>query len=200
MKKNIFEKKTSSLIRLEESNFLDFKETPQSITGRDLISFANANGGIILIGIKETESKSGIQKGKIVGCEVSDKIKRSIVQKAKSCIPSVDINISNEIVNKKNLLRVEIFEGKNKPYCTSSGDYRIRSGSLNDKIDPFLMKQIILESEVENFTQRFSTVSENLLISISNAASDILEATDDIKSAVSNIESIVENFDLERDE
>ncbi len=189
MKKRIFDKKTSSLIRLEESDFLDFKETPESITGKDLVSFANANGGIILTGIKEAESKGGIQKGKVIGCDVSDKVKRSIIQKAKSCIPSVDIEISSEIVGKKNLLRIEIFKGKNKPYCTSSGDYRIRTGSVNDKIDPFLMKQIILNSEASSFVERFSIVSGELLDVIEDVRQDILSATEDIQSSVDSLEN-----------
>ena len=165
---------TRELLDGQESRRVDFKTDPGAIDAEDIVAFANAEGGTILAGVAETLSESGIQRGTIVGCEVNDGIRQSIMGKASSCRPSLDIKIIVENAgNSLPILRVDIPEGDLKPYCTASGTYKIRSEGRNAAIDPPLMKAMILESEVEEFVQRFKHAGNELLSEIKRVETDL---------------------------
>jgi predicted HTH transcriptional regulator len=102
--------------------------------------------------------------GKIVGCKVDDKTRMAIVSKALDCKPPIDVKIQIEnSKTKKPILRIDIPEGVDKPYSTPSGTYKIRSEGRNVGIDPSLMKAMILQSETEEFVNRFRHAAEDVL-------------------------------------
>jgi len=184
---------TRKLLEGQESRRVDFKTDPGAIDADDLVAFANAEGGTILAGVAETAEESGIQRGTIVGCEVSDGMKQSIMGKASSCRPSIDIRITVENSgNPLPIMRVDIPEGELKPYCTSSGTYKIRSEGRNAAIDPPLMRAMILESEVDEFVQRFKHAGNELLFEIKRVETDlaaqIVQVREAAKSAIRSSE------------
>ena len=120
--------RTRSLLRVSEGMNVDFKREVSGIKSRDLVAFANTPlGGTILVGIDEYTDAEGVQRGRVVGCDVDDNARLVIVNKATDCFPTVELAIFVENVAKKPILRIEIPPGHYKPYCTQRGEYCIRS-------------------------------------------------------------------------
>lgn len=175
---------TRELIEGQEGRNVDFKLDPRAIDAEDIVAFANADGGTILAGVTEIISESGTQRGRIDGCEVNDGIRQTIMGKASSCRPSVDIRIQVENTSSdRPILRVDIPEGQTKPYCTASGTYKIRSEGRNVAIDPPLMKAMILKSEVDEFVERFKHAGNELLAELHRVETDLASQLQTVRQA-----------------
>ncbi len=136
---------TKRLLARSEGLQVDFKRDAESVKPDDLVAFANSGGGTILIGVDEIKGANGIQRGKIVGCDVSDKERNKIVSRANSCRPAIPVTITIEFNGKQAIMRVDIQKGG--LHCTSNGTYKIHRDGQNDIIDPALMAEIIVKLE-----------------------------------------------------
>lgn len=168
---------TRHLLSLPEGLNVDFKRETQAVKASDLVAFANtALGGTLLIGIDEYTTEDGVQRGRVVGCEVDDKARLTLVNKATGCIPNVDIHIFTENLSaSRPIFRVEIPPGQNKPYCTQRGEYSIRTDGRNRAMLPEELLAIFMEREGEQFLSRFRHAVQQLehqLGSVSHALSD----------------------------
>ena len=163
---------------------VDFKEKHTAIKSEDLVSFANSRGGIIFVGVTESVGTDGRQCGEVVGCDISDGARVSIINKATQCTPIVEVNVVVENVStKKPIIRVEISEGNDKPYGTSGGVYKRRVGARNVSIDSSLMKTLVLESESEEFIRRFKAAGDEIVKAVEEAHSSLLEAVESVEGA-----------------
>jgi predicted HTH transcriptional regulator len=151
------------LLKGQESRDVDFKESPGGVDPEDFVAFANASGGTILVGVKEIETQHGLQRGRVMGCAISDQTKVSFVSKASSCRPAIDIEITVENLRDQPIYRIDIPEGTHKPYCTAKGTYKIRSDGRNVAIDPDMMAALILERETEQFVKRFRAAADEVI-------------------------------------
>jgi predicted HTH transcriptional regulator len=87
-------KRARALLNGQENYDVDFKRAVSGLESDDMVAFANSrHGGAILIGVDEMKIADGRQRGKIVGCPVGDKEKLSIISRAESCIPPVEVQI-----------------------------------------------------------------------------------------------------------
>lgn len=136
---------TKRLLARSEGLQVDFKRDAESVKPDDLVAFANGGGGTILIGVDEIKGKDGVQRGKIVGCDVSDRERNKIVSRANSCRPAIPVTITIETNGKQSIMRVDIQKGG--LHCTSNGTYKIHRDGQNDIIDPTLMAEIIVKLE-----------------------------------------------------
>lgn len=136
---------TKRLLTRSEGLQVDFKRDAESVKPEDIVAFANSGGGTILIGVDEVKGANGIQRGKIVGCDVSDKERNKIVSRANSCRPAIPVMVTVETNGKQAIMRVEIQKGG--LHCTSNGTYKIHRDGQNDIIDPALMAEIIVKLE-----------------------------------------------------
>ncbi len=124
-------KKTKALLKRSEDYEVDYKISVGGIESKDFVAFANSsNGGTILVGVDEINDENGFQKGKVVGCDVGDESKLTIINKATPCRPPVELDIIIENTSDKPIYRIDIPSGYNKPYCTNSGQYLIRHKGL----------------------------------------------------------------------
>eukprot|EP01155_Anaeramoeba_flamelloides_P029288 Anaeramoba_flamelloidesa849851_7.p2 GENE.a849851_7~~a849851_7.p2 ORF type:complete len:129 (+),score=22.96 a849851_7:54-440(+) len=116
-------RRTKYLLSLPEGLNVDFKREVQAVKSSDLVAFANTpQGGTLLIGIDEYTSDNGVQRGRVVGCDVDDKARLTLVNKSTGCIPNVEVQIFTEnLAASTPILRVEIPSGLHKPYCTQRG-------------------------------------------------------------------------------
>lgn len=116
----------NNLIATGESSFLEFKHkvaSPEKIA-REMVAFANTNGGKILIGVEDN--------GDIVGIDSYYEEEFWLKQAANDvCVPPIPINIEMIHVGKKDVLIVEIAESEQKPIATKGKKKRtvyIRKG------------------------------------------------------------------------
>src|SRR5215813_1978758 len=118
---------TRKLLHSREGQHLDFKETIQALDVEDLVAFANASGGTILLGVSERGGKPTV-----CGCAWDDKAELQVRQKAGTSDPPVAIEISAEnVATDKPILRVDIPSSPNKPHGTQRGTFKIRHGNEN---------------------------------------------------------------------
>jgi len=152
------------LLGIQENNEVDFKESPAGLSSDDLVAFANSDGGgAILLGVREgKDHHSGLQISEIVGCDVGDGNKMSILNRASSCMPRVDVEVFVENLDERPFLRIEIAEGKNRPHCTASGTYKIRDDGQNTAIHPRALLAMFVEKEGERFFDRFHRATSEL--------------------------------------
>lgn len=192
------------LLNKEESFDVDFKSNSE-ISIEDLVAFANSeSGGTILLGVDEIENEDGTQKGKIIGCNVSDMNKLKIVNKANQCIPHIDISIHIENSKDKPFYRLEIPSSKNKPHCTQKGIYKTRGDGANKPLLPQELIRIYLDSESDNFLKKYSKATIEMRNELQNLHkkqiesmwNSTFETQINIEDAVGGIETILDDVHM----
>ncbi|HKL11070.1 MAG TPA: ATP-binding protein [Clostridia bacterium] len=203
---NVFDvitKRTKQILDAEENYEIEFKQSVGGLDSSDIVAFANSeHGGTILIGVKEDTGEKNRQRGKIIGCDIGDQERLNILSKANSCIPKVDMEIYVENLKMKPFFRIEILPGKNKPYCTAGGTYKIRGYGLNEILDPSRLLSMFLESENDRFLKRFTESTRKLESTMERANSIVFEeiskmakATEDMKKNLDkNFSGLSENI------
>lgn len=179
---------TKRLLARSEGLQVDFKRDAESVKPDDLVAFANGGGGTILIGVDEIKGANGIQRGKVVGCDVSDKERNKIVSRANSCRPAIPVTVTVETNGKQAIMRVDIQKGG--LHCTSNGTYKIHRDGQNDIIDPALMAEIIVKLE------------RTKIVGYLRAAvrPEIEEAQDDMQTLYEEARSEIEDLRAELEE
>jgi len=115
-------KEFGSLLEQGEGLKLEFKESFESKSlGKEIVAFANTEGGRIFIGVDD--------RGKVKGIQITNKLKSEIQDLARNCDPSINIKLETM----DNVLIVNVDEGLNKPYRCSAGFF-LRQGSNSQKL------------------------------------------------------------------
>ena len=113
-------KELKFILQQGEGLKIEFKESVGSID-KEIIAFANSNGGRIFLGVDD--------KGKVKGINITNRLKSQIQDIARNCDPSIKINLKEF----ENILIINIKEGKDKPYKCSQGFY-LRQGANSQKM------------------------------------------------------------------
>lgn len=166
MERHVFKAISDRARRLldgQEGTEVDFKRSVGALEPEDLVAFANSStGGAVLLGVEERKRADGRQRGEVVGCLVGDVERLSILNKAESCIPPVEIEVIIENVESLPFFRVEIPSGPQKPYCTSGGAYKIRGDGANKPLTPRRLLALFMENEEQEFLERFGAATQQL--------------------------------------
>jgi predicted HTH transcriptional regulator len=121
-------KDLKNLIATGESSFLEFKHkvaSPEKIA-KEMVAFANTNGGRILIGIEDN--------GDIVGIESYYEEEFWLKQAANEvCTPPLDITIEMVHTGKKDVLIVQVPESEEKPVAVKGKKKRSVYVRQNDE-------------------------------------------------------------------
>ncbi|NOQ65147.1 MAG: transcriptional regulator, partial [Methyloprofundus sp.] len=115
-----------NLLQQGENASIEFKETPiraESIA-KEIVAFANTQGGTLLIGISDDGEIVGIQDDKNYEEYVANIARNNI-------IPAIDIQVHTIIYKYKKVIVIEIPKGKDKPYQTLNHQFLVRIGSTN---------------------------------------------------------------------
>jgi len=186
--------KTKQLLVKQEGFDADFKMTVKGIQATDLVAFANSeNGGTILVGVGEVEDKNSMQKGRMIGCPVGDKERLFILSKAESCVPPVEVAIIIENYARKPIYRIEIPSGKEKPYCTAGGTYKIRGDGRTNTLLPGRLLTLYIEKQSETFFNRFREATKELGKDIMASDTMLQNALNELRRKVLQIESAIES-------
>jgi len=197
MKKDVYmtvSRKTKALLNRQEGLDVDYKMTVKGVESTDLVAFANSeNGGTILLGVAEIEEDNGMQRGRIVGCPVGDKERLFILSKAESCVPPVELNIIVENYARKPFYRVEIPSGKDKPYCTAAGTYKIRGDGRTNTLLPGRLLSLFLEKQSDLFFKRFREATRELGKNMQSSNEVFQKELKEMVRKIVNMEDYVEN-------
>lgn len=184
------QKTTRELLRNGEGQLVDYKRDAKGLHTEDLIAFANADGGTILIGVEEIE-RDGQQQGRVVGSKIDDGTLLSIVNKAQECDPPITMVISVENTNKEPLIRIDVPRSPNRPHGTRGGTYKKRDSNRNKGFSQRELLDTFLERESEVFVKRFRTAVDGLEKSLDDVqaitfqmASEISFGLDEVKERV----------------
>lgn len=110
------EKALSALMAAGEGPTCEFKRNVNDEFGNELCAFANARGGVILVGVDDS--------GRAVGLKNHNRLKSNIQSYARS----VDPPIAVEVESVGSVLCVTVPEQRNKPYAFG-GRFYVREGS-----------------------------------------------------------------------
>ena len=130
---------------LEDSN-TEFKEVYVNDVKKEVVAFTNTDGGTIYIGISDD--------GKVVGLDHLDSVMTQVSNALKDGIkPDVMpfVKISSVELEGKNVVKIEVATGTNKPYYLSdkglkpSGVY-VRKGSSSQPVSDEAIREIIIQT------------------------------------------------------
>jgi predicted HTH transcriptional regulator len=187
-------RKSRALLERQEGYDVDFKLSVKGVEATDLVAFANSErGGTILVGVGEAQDVNSMQKGKVVGCPVGDKERLFILSKAESCVPPVEVYIIVENYARKPFYRLEIPPGKDKPYCTAGGTYKIRGDGRTNTLLPGRLLSLFIEKQSELFFNRFREATKELGKNIIGSNSMLQEELHDLLQKILDMEYLVEN-------
>lgn len=171
---------TLRMIDGEEGLIVEYKRSVDAVEQDDFVALANAKGGTILIGVEE-KRKNGRQFGSVVGCATGEENRRKLVNKASSCLPAVNIQITIEGSGSCKIFRVDVHESTQKPCCTQSGTYKIRKDGTNVAIDPELMTGMILERESKEFLSRFKAAGDSIIAELNKVKKALEDKLEDVE-------------------
>lgn len=110
-----------TIIQSGEGYKTEFKRAVNTDLSKEMVAFANASGGRILIGVEDD--------GTVHGLPVDNALRARVEMMAKDCDPSIPVEL--EVVS--TVLVVHVPEGRHKPYRSTGGFY-IRTGSVSVKL------------------------------------------------------------------
>ena len=168
-------KKARECLQRSEGIDTEFKQSLSGLKTSTMVAFANSvSGGTVLVGIEEVTSPDGLQRGSIIGCEVSDNQKLIIQNKAADCTPPIELEIYIENSKYKPFFRIEIPSGRFKPYCTKSGEYKIREDGRDRALHPDELLAIFLVKEGEKFLSDFKNSTKAIEEKVSGLSANLM--------------------------
>lgn len=130
------------IIKEGEGLTVEFKEKYTPKIDRDIVAFANSRGGLILLGVDDN--------GKLKGEKLTNRMKADINTIARNCEPSIHIKKIHQIGK---IVIIEIPQGDEKPYSSSSGYYR-RLDAVTQKMTQKEIRLVYKETTTIPFEER----------------------------------------------
>ena len=137
----------SDLVALGEGSTIEFKRSLRSDLGREICAFANATGGVILLGVDD--------EGTVRGVEGHNRLKSQVQSVARSADPPISV----ELDSMGDVLAVRVPAQRGKPY-SFGGKFFIRDGASSqqmsrDEIREFFFAEGVIRFD-ESPCRRFS--------------------------------------------
>lgn len=156
---------------IEDEN-TELKEIVVEDIKKVIIGFANTNGGILYIGVKDN--------GKIVGVNNPDEVMQKIGNMVRDSInPDITMFLHYKVIdsNNKKIVSVQIQKGTNKPYYLSKHGLKpsgvfVRQGTSTVSASDSAIRKMIKESDKETFEENISTIQE---LTFKSARNEFLE-------------------------
>lgn len=140
-----------NLLALGEGFTAEFKRSGTSNLGREICAFANATGGVILLGVGDT--------GEIVGVEDHNRLKSEVQAIARTAEPPVAV----EIESVGEVLAVTVPAQHGKPY-SFGGKFFIREGACSQQMSRAEIREFFYKEGLIHFDEtpceRFSLADD----------------------------------------
>ena len=141
-----------------ETEKLEFKSVATNDIYKEIIAFANTDGGILLIGINDDGTTSELLDVDDVYLRVTNGIRDTIA-------PDVTVFTKYKL-EKDNVIRIEVLEGGNKPYYLRSKGLKptgvyVRQGTSSVQASPEQIRQLIKETDGDVF-EAFRSLDQDL--------------------------------------
>src|SRR4030067_1910220 len=131
--------KINILIKEGEGLTIECKERYPPNIDRDIVAFTNSKGGLLLLGVDDG--------GKVVGEKLTNKMKAEINAIARNCDPSIHLKNIRQVGK---IVVIEVAEGDEKPYSSSSGYFR-RLDAVTQKMTQREVRAIFRETDYTSF-------------------------------------------------
>jgi len=118
--------KIKALIAQGENSAVEFKASgvhADSIA-REMVAFANSQGGVILLGVADTGSLEGLDDSRPWEEWIANISRHNIV-------PSLPSKYVEVVISDKRIGYIEVEKGREKPYQTNRNQFVVRVGSTN---------------------------------------------------------------------
>lgn len=140
----------------KENDKIEFKREVNDSLVKEVIAFANTNGGTIFIGYEDDGTIYGVENARQELDKISNKLHDSIE-------PSVDFLVSHQIKNEdgKDVIIVQVLQGTSKPYyikskgMTPEGVY-VRFGATAQHATKDSIREMIIETSGVTFEKNLS--------------------------------------------
>lgn len=133
-------KDISELIALGEGFTTEFKRAETSSLGREICAFANATGGVILIGVKDS--------GEVVGVADHNGLKSRVQATARSADPPIAIDVTSV----DGVLCVRVPEQHGKPY-SFGGRFFMREGANSQQMSREEIREFFFKEGLIRFDE-----------------------------------------------
>jgi len=194
-------KSLQSRISCGEDSYTQFKSTinKSKDLAKEMVAFANSEGGIIIAGVSDTGSITGLtndeceELGQLVGNVANENIR-----------PPVHPITQSLRISKKLVIVITIPKGTNKPYATNSGDYLIKSGPDKKTISREELRRLFAGSsdvypdEMTLEKTDLSDLNTELFYQFLSASNPDVYTR--VKSGDLKLESILHNLELYRNQ
>lgn len=157
----------SDNMELYESEIIELKEIYTTDLKKEIVSFANTNGGTIYIGVQDN--------GTIVGVDHADSVIQQIANSIRDSIrPDISMFTSIELLKDENksYIKVTVDSGTKKPYYLSdkglkpTGVY-VRSGTTSAPASEDAIRMMIKMTDGDSFETNRSLIQELTFNSLS---------------------------------
>ena len=122
---NIMHSELQEIIQQGENSSVEFKEygIKADSLAKEIVAFANSQGGVILLGVTD--------QGGIIGIPTDSAIEEWVMNIVRDrVVPALDVKFNRHTFENKILAEITVPKGKDKPYQTA-GKYYVRVGSTN---------------------------------------------------------------------
>jgi len=126
-----------------EDSTTQFKQdvTDANRLAKELVSFSNAEGGLLLIGIGDDGSVTGLDEAQI--SRINQLLSNTANENVKLPIYPLTEVLG---IQGKRIIAVSVRKGESRPYQTSKGVYFTKSGSDKHKMSPEELRRLFAES------------------------------------------------------
>lgn len=178
--------KINILIKEGEGLTVECKERYTPKIDRDIVAFTNSKGGLLLLGVDDG--------GKVVGEKLTNKMKAEINAIARNCDPSIHLKNIRQVGK---IVVIEVAEGDEKPYSSSSGYFR-RLDAVTQKMTQREVRAIFRETEDISFEDIACKDLSLKEISLKKVKSFLQEAHMSYKISKANLASFLTSLSIYR--
>ena len=124
-----------------EGQNVDFKESFSGSMAKTIVAFANASGGMIILGVDDERNIKGIQD--------ENRLRSQIVDIGNNCDPAIPVKLQPIQCDGKNVIVIHVKEGDDKPYKCCEGFF-LRQGPNSQKMSSADIEELILDKHKLN--------------------------------------------------